>query len=204
MRRSMSPSAKERVRVREARPEDDAAIGELLVDAYITQYAKKLPEVVYTEERKRACGRGGQARGGLVLVAEVDGEVAGTVALFPPGAPDSEAWTPNTADLRHLATLVRYHGQGLSRPLMEAAEALARKWGVDAVALHVRKGNVGVGRMYLRRGYARAPEGDLVCPPSRWRPTCCHSRAERAQPPLPLGEGRGEGLLPTPYARPTP
>ena len=162
----MSPTdVVSRALIREARPEDDAAIGELLVDAYITQYAKKLPEVVYTEERKRALRDVASKRAvASVLVAEVDGEVAGTVALFPPGAPDSEAWTPNTADLRHLATAVRYHGTGLSRPLLDAAEDLARQWKVDAVALHVRKGNVGVARMYMQRGYVRTPEGDLVLP----------------------------------------
>lgn len=155
----------ERARIREARPEDDAAIGELLVEAYITQYAKKLPEVVYTDERKSALRDVASKRAiSSVLVAEVDGEVAGTVALFPPGAPGSEAWTPNTADLRHLATAVRYHGTGLARPLLEAAEALARKWGVDAIGLHVRRGAAGVARMYMGRGYARTPEGDLELP----------------------------------------
>jgi GNAT superfamily N-acetyltransferase len=151
--------------IREARPEDDDAIGELLVDAYITQYAKKLPEVVYTEERKTSLRDvAGKRAIASVLVAEVDGEVAGTVALFPPGAPGSEAWTPNTADLRHLATSVPYHGKGLSRPLMDAVEALARRWGVDAVSLHVRRGVKGVARMYMQRGYVRAPEGDLELP----------------------------------------
>lgn len=154
-----------RVRIREARPEDDAAIGELLVNAYVTQYAQKMPEVVYTEERKRSLRDVAGKRGvASVLVAELDGEVVGTVALFPPGAPGSEAWTPNTADLRHLATSVRYHGAGLSRPLMDAVEALARQWGVDAVGLHVRKGVQGVARMYQGRGYVRAPEGDLELP----------------------------------------
>jgi ribosomal protein S18 acetylase RimI-like enzyme len=151
--------------IREARPEDDAAVGELLIEAYATQYAAKLPEVVVTEERKRTLRDVASKRAGAwVLVAEVDGEVVGTVTLFPPGAPDSEAWTPNTADLRHLATAVRYHGKGLSVPLMDAAERLARQRGLDAVALHVRKGNTGVARMYQRRGYARTPEGDLVLP----------------------------------------
>jgi GNAT superfamily N-acetyltransferase len=151
--------------IREARPEDDFGIGELLVDAYITKYAQKMPEVVYTEERKRSLRDVAAKREiAAVLVAEVEGEVAGTVALFPPGAPGSEAWTPNTADLRHLATAVRYHGTGLSRPLLDAAEDLARKWGVDAVALHVRKGNAGVAAMYRKRGYVRTPEGDLELP----------------------------------------
>lgn len=155
----------ERAIIRDARPEDDFAIGELLVDAYITQYAKKLPEVVYTEERKRALRDVTAKRStSTVLVAEVDGEVAGTVAIFPPGTPGSEAWTPNTADLRHLATAVRYHGAGLSRPLLDAVEALARQWGVDAIALHVRRGAKGVATMYMRRGYVRTPEGDLDTP----------------------------------------
>ena len=151
--------------IREARPEDDFAIGELLVEAFLAQYAKKLPEVVYTDERKRALRNVAAKRAiAKVLVAEVDGEVVGTVALFPPGAPDSEAWLPNTADLRHLATAVRYHGTGLSRPLVDAIEEVARQWGVDAVALHVRRGARGVAEMYQRRGYVRTPEGDRDTP----------------------------------------
>jgi hypothetical protein len=94
-------SVANRAIIREARPEDDFAIGELLVDAYITKYAQKMPEVVYTEERKRSLRDVADKRAiAAVLVAEVDGEVAGTVALFPPGAPGAEAWTPNTADTR--------------------------------------------------------------------------------------------------------
>lgn len=154
-----------RALIRRARPEDDAAIGELLVDAYVTQYARKMPQVVYTDQRKRDLRAVGDKRAvAEVLVAEVDGEVVGTVALYPPGAQGSEAWLPDTADLRHLATAVRYHGAGLSRPLMDAAEAVARQWDVDAVGLHVRRGVHGVARLYMQRGYVRAPEGDLDLP----------------------------------------
>lgn len=157
--------AVERAIIREARPEDDVAIGELLVEAFVTQYAKKLPEVVYTDERKRTLRDVASKRAiAKVLVADVDGEVAGTVAIFPPGAPGSEAWLPNAADLRHLATAERYHGTGLSRPLVDAAEEVARQWGVDAIALHVRRGAKGVADMYQRRGYVRTPEGDLDMP----------------------------------------
>jgi len=97
-------------------------------------------------------------------VAELEGEVVGTVALFPPGAPGSEAWLPGAADLRHLATAVRFHGTGLARPLLDAAENVAREWGVDTINLHVRKGANGVMRMYERRGYVRDPAGDLELP----------------------------------------
>lgn len=161
----MNTDVMARLRIREARPEDDAAIGELLVEAFITQYAKHLPEVVYTDERKREL-RDVAARRAVakVLVAEVDGEVAGTVALLPPGAPGSQAWVPGAADLRQLATAVRFHGTGLARPLLDAAEDVARQWGINTVTLHVRKGADGVMRMYERRGYVREPAGDLELP----------------------------------------
>ncbi|WP_309892139.1 GNAT family N-acetyltransferase [Archangium sp.] len=162
----MSTESLKRVVIREARPEDDAAVGELLVEAFITQYAKKLPEVVYTEERKQALRDVASKRAvAKVWVAELDGRVVGTVALWPPGAPGSEAWLPGAADLRHLATAVEVHGQGLSVPLLEEAERVAREeWRVPAICLHVRRGAEGVGRMYMRRGYVREPAGDLELP----------------------------------------
>lgn len=154
-----------RVRVREARPEDDAGVGELLVEAFITQYAKKLPEVRYTEERMRelrdVAARRAVAR---VWVAELDGRVVGTVALWPPGAPGSEAWLPGAADLRALATHVSVHGRGLAAPLLDEAERCARDWGVGAICLHVRRGAEGVARMYQRRGFVREPAGDMERP----------------------------------------
>ncbi|MCP3136972.1 GNAT family N-acetyltransferase [Pyxidicoccus xibeiensis] len=160
-----SRNVADRALVREARPEDDAVVGELLVEAFITQYAKKLPEVVYTEQRKAELRDvAARRKVATVLVAEVDGEVVGTVALLPPGAEGSEAWLPNSADLRGLATSVRHHGSGLGKPLLDAAEALARKWNMDAVCLHVRKGAEGVARMYMKRGYVREPVGDMSLP----------------------------------------
>ena len=137
----------------------------MLVEAFVTQYAKKLPEVVYTEERKRELRDVAARRAaGKVWVAEVDGEVGGTVMLLPPGAKGAQTWLPNTADLRQLATAVRFHGTGLARPLLDAAEAHARQWGLDAVTLHVRRGANGVMRMYEHRGYVRDPAGDLELP----------------------------------------
>jgi predicted N-acetyltransferase YhbS len=153
------------VRVREAQPGDDVAVGELLVEAFVAQYAKKLPEVVYTEARKRELRAVAEKRQvATVLVAELDGRVVGTVALFPPGAPGSRAFRPHAADLRHLATDVALHGQGLGAPLLAAAEAQARAWGARAICLHVRRGVEGVARLYLRHGWVRAPEADLVLP----------------------------------------
>lgn len=149
--------------IRFARPEDDAAIGELLVEAFVTRYAQKLPEVVVGPERQRNLRAVAHKRSvATVLVAELDGRVVGTVALFPPGSPESQAWLPGAADLRHLAIEPTLHGRGLSAPLLDEAERIAHKdWGVPAICLHVRRGARGVQELYERRGYVRTPEGDL-------------------------------------------
>jgi predicted N-acetyltransferase YhbS len=148
--------------VREARPDDDAVVGEILVTGYLTRYAQKMPEVVLTERRiAELRDVASKRKGALVLVAELDGKVVGTVAVWRPRAPESEAWLPEACDLRHLAFDPLVQGRGLSGPLLDEAERRARAMGAKYVCLHVRRGNKGVASLYMRRGYIRAPEGDL-------------------------------------------
>ena len=152
--------------VREAQPADDAAVGEILVDGYLTAYARKLPHVVVGEERRATLRDVARTRAiATVLVVEVDGRLAGTVALFKPGAETSEAWVAGAADLRHLAVAPSTQGKGLAKPLLDEAERIAREvWKVTGICLHVRRGNAGVARLYQSRGYVRSPEGDLKYP----------------------------------------
>jgi GNAT superfamily N-acetyltransferase len=151
--------------VREARPGDDAAVGEILVSGYLTRYAQKMPEVVLTDRRKEELRDVASKRNeATVLVLELDGKVVGTVALWAPGSPRSEAWLPEAWDLRHLAFDPAVHGRGLSAPLLDGAEQVARDSGARFICLHVRRGNKGVAKLYMSRGYERDPKGDLDLP----------------------------------------
>lgn len=152
--------------IREARSEDDKAIGDLLVDAFVTAYARKMPEVVVHDARKQELRDMEQKRrNATVLVAEFDGKIAGTVMILKPGAPGSEAWLKNFADLRHLAIDVKLHGKGFSSALLDEAEAIARdKWHADGICLHVRHGADGVAKLYMKRGFVREPSGDFSKP----------------------------------------
>jgi ribosomal protein S18 acetylase RimI-like enzyme len=156
----------EAVRVRLAEARDDQAVGEILVSGYVTAYARKMPQVVVGEERRATLRDvGSKRKSATVLVVELDGRVAGTVAIWRPGSPASEAWVENAADLRHLAVAPELQGHGLARPLLDEAERIAREeWKVDAICLHVRRGNLGVARLYQSRGYVRSPRGDLTYP----------------------------------------
>jgi predicted N-acetyltransferase YhbS len=148
--------------VREATAEDDRAIGELLVDAFEKTYARKLPQVVMSDAR-RAELRDVKSKRAVakVWVCARQGKVVGTVAVWPAGAPGSEAWIMGAVDLRHLAVDDGHRGGEVSRGLLDAAERHARQTQATAVCLHVRRGAVGVRRLYESRGYRRRPEGDL-------------------------------------------
>lgn len=150
------------ITIRECEPKDDDAVGDLLVRAFVTRYAEKMPEVVYTEDRKQELRATAEKRRvATVLVAEIDGRLVGTVTLWPPGAPGSEAWLPDSADLRHLAVELGFEGRGISAALLDETERLARTWKCRHICLHVRRGATGVARTYTTRGYLREPAGDL-------------------------------------------
>lgn len=148
--------------VRDATANDDHAIGELLVAAFERTYARKMPEVVMGDLR-RAELRDVKTKREVakVWVYELNGQVIGTVAVWPPGAKRTEAWIPGAVDLRHLAVDEAHRGKGISKSLLDAAEAHARTIGAPAVCLHVRRGAIGVRLLYESRGYQRQVEGDL-------------------------------------------
>ncbi len=150
------------IRIRLAEPRDDEAVGELLVRAFIDKYSQKMPEVRITGERKASLRAvAAKRRVATVWVAERDGSVVGTVAMFAVGASGNEAWLPHAVDLRHLAVDASQQGQGVSRLLIDTAEGWARAQGAKVICLHVRRGAVGVRTLYERRGYVADPTGDL-------------------------------------------
>jgi GNAT superfamily N-acetyltransferase len=152
----------ERALLRKAVAADDLILGELLVRAYEHQYARKLPDIVLSDQRLADLRDIQEKRAnGTVLVAELDGRVIGTATLYPWGAPRSEAWIAGAADLRYMAVDTAFLGQGRAGDLLDAAEACARSWGAPALGLHVRRGAVGLAGMYQARGYVRDGGGDI-------------------------------------------
>ena len=150
------------IRIRPAEPRDDVATGELLVRAFVSNYALKMPEVVITEQRKSDLRAVAAKRAvAQVWVAEREGQVVGTIAAWAVGAKGSEAWLPGAVDLRHLAVDASAQGLGVSGMLMDVAEGWARGQGATAMCLHVRRGVKGVRQLYERRGYVADPKGDL-------------------------------------------
>lgn len=140
---------------------DDPAIAALLVEAFVDTYGRKMPRVVISERRRADLAAVAPRRDhGVVLVAELGGQLIGTATVLAPGCPGSRAWTPNTAELRYLAVAPAHQGAGCSRLLLDRAAAFAVGWGADALCLHVRSEARGLGRFYVRQGWARDRRGD--------------------------------------------
>ena len=154
---------------RVATPQDDSAIGDLLVQSFLQTYARKLPDVVLTERRLADLRNVESRRKEAVVLAleELDTEdsaykkIVGTLTISMPGAPKSNAWIPGYADGKMLVILPEYHQLGLSRLLIDTGEKMIIEKGGIGVSIHVRREAKGLARSYEAVGFRRAPEGDL-------------------------------------------
>jgi GNAT superfamily N-acetyltransferase len=140
--------------IRVALPSEYSAIGEMTASTYLAEglagpdYAGKLRDVA--------------ARADLttVLVALVDGSLAGSVTVVTRGGPYSEKSEPGTAVLRMLVTDPAFRSAGVGAALVEAAIGQARRDGCFVVRLSTRAIMTAACRLYERLGFTRTPEQD--------------------------------------------
>jgi ribosomal protein S18 acetylase RimI-like enzyme len=149
--------------VRDARPEEHAAVRDLTLRAY-SQYADVMEPTAWA-------GLAGAVRSGLAsrddqvqrMVAILDGRVVGSVMLYPPavnaygGEVEGAPWP----ELRLLAVSPEARGRGVGERLVEECIRRAREMGADALGLHSSRSMEAAIRMYRRLGFERAPEFDF-------------------------------------------
>lgn len=145
------------VEIREVRPEEHAALGDLIAEAYLRIDPDVSPG--YLEHVRDVAGR---AAACPVLVAVTDdGRVLGGVTYVPgPGTPFSETERPGEAGFRMLAVAPAAQGLGIGRRLVEACIARARADGRHRLALLTTIEMVAAHRLYERLGFRRAPDRD--------------------------------------------
>ena len=95
---------------------------------------------------------------GRVLVARVDGQVAGHLLLVDV---DGDTATPGEAELKSMAVRTDLQGQGIGAALIEAARALLLNAGVRVLHVATAAASAANLRFYQRRGFRmRAVERD--------------------------------------------
>jgi predicted N-acetyltransferase YhbS len=164
-------------RLRDARPDDQAAIRSVTLAAY-AEYAAPLG-ALWNGYRANILATLADPGPAEQIVAVDEGTVVATVLLYPasparPGVGGERPWP----EVRLLAVGPAGRGQGVGAALMQecarrARAALmqecarrARAAGATALTLHTTPMMAAALRLYERLGFVRAPELDLRVAPS--------------------------------------
>jgi ribosomal protein S18 acetylase RimI-like enzyme len=114
----------------------------------------------YAGELRDAAAR---AQDAVLLVAELGGQVVGTVTYVPDGGPWGEIARPGEAEFRMLAVDPTARGQGVGEALTRAVVDRARAEGKRRLVMSSRDDMHAAHRLYERLGFTRDPHRD-------WRP----------------------------------
>ena len=91
---------------------------------------------------------------GRIIIAEVEGAVAGFAAVFPKVASDEpDERDYDYAYVSDVAVLDRYRRRGLGRSLLQAAEGYARKRGAKWLRIGALAANRGARNLYESHGF---------------------------------------------------
>ena len=145
------------VLIREATPAEHEEVGRVTVEGY-REYSREMSAAAWAEYETDLSDVSGRAARGVILVAEVDGTIAGALAYVPAGRIVAEWLRPDWAYFRALAVLPEYRGRGVGRALTQACIARARSEGGAALALHTTEGMPLARAMYERMGFVRHSE----------------------------------------------
>ena len=152
-------------RLRDARPDDQAAIRSVTLAAY-AEYAAPLG-ALWNGYRANILATLADPGPAEQIVAVDEGTVVATVLLYPasparPGVGVERPWP----EVRLLAVGPAGRGQGVGAALMQECARRARAAGATALTLHTTAMMAAALRLYERLGFVRAPELDLRVAPS--------------------------------------
>jgi ribosomal protein S18 acetylase RimI-like enzyme len=145
--------------IRPVRPGEYDVLGEITARAYLQDGLLDFGESDgYLEHLRDVAARAAAAE---VLVAEVDGRVAGGVTFAPAGSRMAEIARTGEAEIRMPAVAHEARGRGAGEALVRACLDRARASdGCVRVVLSTQRTMRTAHRLYARLGFTRAPERD--------------------------------------------
>ena len=147
--------------LREARSDELDNVS-LLIRAANQQYENFLPPEAWKFYLKDMMDVRSRLHKSQLIVAELDGQLAGTVTLHLDAEHSSlEGWPNGWAGIRLLAVHPTYRGRGIGRALMEECIRRCRKQGIATIGLHTTEMMDVARRMYEKMGFVRVPELDV-------------------------------------------
>lgn len=161
----MEPQA---VSIREAGPEDLDRAEALVREAY-AEFRPEFTEEIWQKWLDNV-SRAVHSPQGLLLLAEVAGELAGVVKFYPDARLSGLGkWPAGAASMRVLAVAPRFRGQGVGRRLVKEVLRRARALGIGSIYLYTGEFMHHARRLYESLGFVRAPEFEKTPGPIAYR-----------------------------------
>ncbi|HEU4851014.1 MAG TPA: GNAT family N-acetyltransferase [Telluria sp.] len=145
--------------IRDYRRSDEGAVNALAVKAF-EQYQSMYED--WPGFRARLENMSTIAESGELVVAEVDGTLAGAVGYIAPFRPKADYFEPEWPIMRMLVVDPAMRGRGVGRTLARECLARARRDGATEFALHTSPIMEVALPMYLRMGFRRRRSAPLI------------------------------------------
>lgn len=150
--------------IRLARPAEYEAVGEICVLAYGALEGET--DLGYHDELRNVAGRAVLVD--VLVAAEPDGALLGTVTYVPGPGPLAESEREDEAGFRMLAVAPWAQGRGVGRALAEACIERARADGKAGLAIYTRPSMRMAHRLYESLGFERDKASDWEFEPGEW------------------------------------
>jgi GNAT superfamily N-acetyltransferase len=153
------------IHVREALADERARIAELTLAAY-GEYADSMEPAAWAALEQALRGSLADDVGVTRFVAELDGAIVGSAALYDPGvnAYGDLASRARWPEVRLVAVDPSARGRGVARALVLRCVRRARAAGAATLGLHTSRSMRSARRLYERLGFIRDPEHDFQPP----------------------------------------
>lgn len=150
------------VKIRKALSNEVEMIREQRVKAY-EEHAQSIPEGHWDTLRRSISSDADEQMGVELLVAELDGEVVGSVALFPSKSDAYKGLVDmlDYPEIRMLAVTPQSRGKGVAEALIKECILRTKASGSKYIGLHTADFMKTAMRLYERMGFIRMPQFDF-------------------------------------------
>jgi GNAT superfamily N-acetyltransferase len=146
--------------IRDARSAELDAVAQLIVEAY-RQYESVMPPESWNSYVEDILDIRSRLNKSQLIVALVEGRLAGSVTLYLDSSGTPEDWPPEWAGVRLLAVRPAFRGCGIGRALMDECIRRCREGGIKTISLHTTEMMAVAFRMYEQMGFRHVPEYDF-------------------------------------------
>lgn len=148
--------------IRDALKEEIPFIREQRVAAY-SEHANAISSEHWQALKKAISSEADVMEGVELIVAEADGKVVGSVALFPPQSDAYEGVVDSLdyAEIRLLAVTKEARGEGVASGLINECMKRTTARGINQIGLHTADFMKGAMKLYESFGFERIPQYDF-------------------------------------------